>query len=462
MSALREQDSASAAELARNRAQLLADAGLRFGASLDQELTYAAIATVALPGPGAWCIVDVIEPGGTLRRLDVVHPDDEKQSAARALIGRWTPAADDPIGVPAIARDRLPIVISERAETAVVAAARDPETLRVLRWLGSGALLVVPIIAHGSLLGAITFVGQPGARSYHPDEVAFAKALASRCAQALESARLYATARAALADADAARAQAESANETKTKFLNTMSHELRTPLNAIAGYAQLMELGIHGPVTEEQKTDLASIQRSQAHLLGLVNAVLNFAQLEAGYVVYAMAKIQLIDIVRDAASLVSPQMHAKNIGFSLERCDESLAVNADAAKVRQILLNLLNNAMKFTAPGGSITVVCTHDTRKDIANAASEDTRDLPREVTAARSARAVRVTDSGIGISPSDLEAIFNPFVQVNRRLTSSDSGVGLGLAISRDLARGMGGDLTVESRVGAGSTFTLTLPAA
>ena len=457
LSALREQDAADAADAARRRAEFLSDASLRFGTSLDQEITYAAISGLALPGLGAWCIVDVVEVGGGLRRLAVIHPDEDKHAMARALAGRWIPSADDLIGVPAVRRDRVPVIIRHHAAADVVTVAGDADTQRALQWLGAGSLLVVPVVAHHVLLGAITFVGRPDAPEYSPEAIALGQALAERCAQALESARLYAAARAAWAeaeiaraDAEAARTEAESANAAKANFLSTMSHELRTPLNAIGGYAQLMEMGVRGPITPEQQTDLASIQRSQAHLLGLVDSVLNYGQLAAGRVVYSTDNIPLVEVVASVRSFVAPQMLAKGLEYIFETCEAPLVVRADAAKLRQIVVNLLGNATKFTPSGGRISVTCS-------------DAAPSPNDGDAEASAMlTVRVTDTGVGIAADQIEAVFDPFVQVNRRLTSPDGGVGLGLAISRDLARGMGGDLTVESALGSGSTFILTLPKA
>ena len=455
LSALREQDAAAAAEVARRRAQFLADASLRFGASLDQEITYAAIAGVALPGLDAWCIVDVVEVTGGLRRLAIVHPDEAKQTAANELAGRWKPAADDPIGVPAIMRDRKPVIVTDRAGDGASAVARDPDTLRVLQGLGAGSVLVVPVIAHGELLGAITYVSRPNAPRYTADDILLAEALAARCAQALQGARLYAAARAAWAEAEAARAEAEvargeaeAANATKAKFLRTMSHELRTPLNAISGYAQLMEMGLHGPVTPLQHRDLASIQRSQTHLLGLVDSVLSYAQLEAGHVVYNLIDLELTQLVEAVQALVTPLMRAKHLNYQFETYKTPLRAHADAEKVRQIVLNLLGNAAKFTPTAGHVTLACSEGPANSV-------TEGGPRMLT-------VRVTDTGIGIPADKLESVFEPFVQVNRGLTSADVGVGLGLAVSRELARGMGGDLTVESTLGGGSTFTLRLPKA
>jgi signal transduction histidine kinase len=243
--------------------------------------------------------------------------------------------------------------------------------------------------------------------------------------------------RAARAAADAAREAADRANQAKTDFLASMSHELRTPLNAIAGYAELIELGVHGPVTEEQREAIRRIQRSQRHLLGLIDDVLNFAKLEVGQVEYDLAEVRVDAALDLLESLVGPQLLAKALRFERDRCPPDLTVRADGDKLQQILVNLLSNAIKFTSSGGSVTISCSErDGKVDIA------------------------VRDTGIGIPADQLEAIFAPFVQVDRRLNSPHEGAGLGLSISRDLARGMGGDITVESAVGAGSVFTVTLP--
>jgi signal transduction histidine kinase len=200
-----------------------------------------------------------------------------------------------------------------------------------------------------------------------------------------------------------------------------------------------MEMGIRGPVTQQQRDDLGRIQTSQRHLLGLINEVLNYARLETGTVQYDLADVSIHDALAAVEALVAPQAGAKELALAVASCPPALAVRADAEKVRQILVNLLSNAVKFTDRGGRVELTC-------------ERSDDSVR----------IHVRDTGIGIAADQLERIFEPFVQVRADLTRTAEGTGLGLAISRDLARGMAGELTAESTLGEGSTFTLTLPAA
>jgi signal transduction histidine kinase len=243
-----------------------------------------------------------------------------------------------------------------------------------------------------------------------------------------------------LAAADAAekaQAVAEEANAAKANFLAAMSHELRTPLNAIAGYTQLLEMGIRGPLTPEQQTDLTRIKRSQEYLLGLIEQVLVFTQLEAHTVAIHLEDVRLDDLLRDAENMVRPQISAKGIEYDYSTADPDLVVHADRAKTQQIVLNLITNGAKYTSPGGRVSV-----------SSSSKNGTAL------------VNVSDTGPGIPDKMLSHIFEPFVQLDRRLNQPREGVGLGLTISRDLARAMGGDLVVDSELGVGSTFTLVLP--
>ncbi len=232
-------------------------------------------------------------------------------------------------------------------------------------------------------------------------------------------------------------ATSESANVAKTEFLAAMSHELRTPLNAIGGYTDLLSLGIGGPITPQQTEYLERIRRSQQHLLGVISDLLNFSRIEGGQLTYDFAPLSLSHVIERVVPMVEPQAAAKSISLTIDAADSNFIVFGDRAKVDQILLNLLSNAVKFTGSTGRVRV------------------RSKGSEKTAS-----IEVIDTGAGIPADKLHAIFEPFVQLGRSLSSAHEGTGLGLAISRELARAMNGELTVSSKVGSGSTFTLTLP--
>ena len=307
--------------------------------------------------------------------------------------------------------------------------ARYPEIAPELDASGHQANAVVPLILEGRVFGALGAAFHT-ARVFTADERAAVLTVSRQCALALERARLFESER-------IARHAAESANRTKSDFLAVISHELRTPLNTIDGYAELMELGIHGPLTEDQRQDLARIRKTQRHLLGLINGVLDYARVEAGAVRYAVRDVAVDETLATCESLVAPLVRGRHLALFYGGCDPELTVQADPEKLQQIVLNLLTNAIKFTEPGGRIDLACS----------------------TEGQSAH-ISVTDTGRGIPSDQLARVFEPFVQVGTRVERTQDGVGLGLAISRDLARGMRGDLSVVSELGQGSTFVLRLP--
>jgi PAS domain S-box-containing protein len=243
--------------------------------------------------------------------------------------------------------------------------------------------------------------------------------------------------RTARAQAEEAQRRAEEANRAKSDFLAKMSHELRTPLNAIGGHAELIELGVHGQVTPEQSFALERIRKNERHLLALINDILDFSKLEAGVVRLDIRNHKVADIVGALEPLIGPLFDGKGVRYEVESCDSALEVRGDSERIVQICLNLLSNALKATPQGGQVSVSC--EQRYGMI---------------------AIRVADTGLGIPEERLESVFSPFTQLGRALNSPDTGVGLGLAISRELARGMGGDVTVASKIDEGSTFTLTLP--
>jgi PAS domain S-box-containing protein len=377
----------------------------------------------------------VVALGARTGALSVRSADGEALVFART-VGFPTPVVDAVARQPLTLRSPLsecfvarePVWIEERGGPDGLDL-RYPPMAPVWDAVGLQSAAFVPLVAAGDAVGAISF-GFAEPRRFTTGERAFLLALGQQAALAMERARLF--------DAEhAARQDAEAANRAKAEFLAVMSHELRTPLNAIGGYAELIELGIRGPITDAQRADLARIQMSQRHLLGLINQVLNYARVETGAVEYDLVGVRVGDALAGAEALIVPQVRAKGLTYRVGDCEPGLAVRADREKLQQILLNLLTNAIKFTDAGGGLHVAC------------------------AARGASvAISVRDTGIGIAADRLANVFDPFVQVDQRLTRPHEGVGLGLAISRDLARGMGGDLTVESALGVGSTFTLTLP--
>jgi PAS domain S-box-containing protein len=234
------------------------------------------------------------------------------------------------------------------------------------------------------------------------------------------------------------RATAEASSRAKTDFLRTMSHELRTPLNAITGYLDLLEAGVYSELTPEQKDAITRVRRSSRVLLGLINDVLNIARIEAGQVEYRIENVSVDALLEELEHMMAGQFLTAGIDLTFE-AGTDLNIRADYEKTQQILLNLLGNALKFTPGGGRVFL-----------SAAKEDSNVV------------ITVRDTGRGIPPDKLLSIFDRFVQIDRHLTeNSQRGVGLGLSISRDLARGMHGDITVASEPAKGATFRVILPA-
>ena len=253
---------------------------------------------------------------------------------------------------------------------------------------------------------------------------------------------------AALAEADAARDEAQAANRSKSEFLATMSHEIRTPINAIIGYTDLLAMELEGPLTPGQRTQLERVNFSSRHLTGLVDQLLDFARIEAGSLRMEGRVASAGDAAAAAVTVLGPEAARKGVALQ-GACGGEMRYHGDPQRVDQILLNLVSNAVKFTEPGGHATIRC--HAREGALPATGHEGRWV-----------CLQVEDTGIGIAPDQVERIFEPFVQVDSGYTRRHGGAGLGLAISRRFARWMGGDLTVESTPGAGSAFTLWLPAA
>ncbi len=249
----------------------------------------------------------------------------------------------------------------------------------------------------------------------------------------------------------AARTEAEAASQAKSEFLAIMSHELRTPLNAVLGYTDLLQLGVAGSLSDEQRQQLRRISASGRHLLSLVNEVLDLARIESGRLNVERRPIRTTEVADAALVMIQPQAEARGLSLSRTETATSPVCLGDSDRVRQILVNLLGNAVKFTPVAGTVTV--------DIGEA---DAAEPGARVRGDGPWVYIRVSDTGPGIPPEQHEQIFAPFVQAQSGHTRRKDGTGLGLTISRRLARLMSGDVTVHSVLGDGAVFTLWLPEA
>jgi signal transduction histidine kinase/CHASE3 domain sensor protein len=409
-------------ELTRGQlgAQLLSEASRVLASTLDYEKTLETIAKLAVGELAEWCGVELVQEDGSVRQAVVAHVDEEKIKWAKELNKRYPPDYNGPTGAGHVIRTGQPEIYPEITDEMLVAAARDEQHLVITRELQIKSAIIVPMTARGHTLGALTLISTQKGRRYDDADLTLALELATRAALAIDNARLY---RSALA-----------ASEAKSAFLATMSHELRTPLNAIIGYQSLLKEGIEGTLNEAQLKQLSRIRASADHLLGLIDEVLTYSRVEAGKEILRQDEVRLRPLMEEAVVMVMPLAEAKGVALRVDVPDAEL--HTDAGKLRQIILNLLSNAVKFT-DWGEVTLRAREN----------EDRIDF-------------QVIDTGIGIARENQERIFEPFWQVEQSPTRRAGGTGLGLSVSRSLARLLGGDVAVKSTVGEGSTFAFSLP--
>ncbi|MBI4408258.1 MAG: GAF domain-containing protein [Gemmatimonadetes bacterium] len=408
------------AEAEEQRSRYLAEASELLGRSLHYRDTLAAIARLSVPMLGDWCVVDVVEPPGRIRRVATAHGDPELEPLVDQL-RRFPPDPGLSQGIARVLRTGAAELVPHVTQEWLDAVARDHEHRALLERLDPQSCMIVPLLARQQPLGALSFAR----RSPHPytaRDLSLAEDVAHRAALALENALLYRS--------------AQEANQAKSDFLAVMSHELRTPLNAIMGYADLLDAGISGPLNPKQSRQLARIQASARHLLELIEEILSFSRVEAGREGLQAEELDARALAREAAEVVEPAAAEQGLTLQLDLPDGPLHLQNDARKLRQILINLLSNAVKFTSTGGVRLGV-----------------RQQGEEVL-------FQVSDTGIGIPPEHLEKIFEPFWQVEQTPTRRVGGTGLGLSVARRLARLMRGDVSVKSEPGKGSTFTVRVP--
>ncbi len=376
-----------------------------------------------LPALGQWCLFDQVFNGRGERHL--ITPDASLAQHARSVEGMLALDGDASLGIVRALRRRRAERL-EHVSPVRPATPRDDDQASTaweeLGNLAAGPVLVVPIMARGRIVGALSF-GRPANHPLFSErDQRLAEELAQLIGLALEQQRIAST--------------ADAAARTKSEFLAMMSHELRTPLNAIAGYAQLLEMGFRGPLTDGQRDAVNRILRGQEHLLSLVDAVLTFSRLTSGRLAIDSTELDAAELIDMASEPLVVEFASREIDFRILPCPQRARVCADRERAVEILRHLLSNALKFTPKGGSVTVGC-------------EEGGGMLRFV----------VSDTGRGIPEGQRDAIFQPFVQVEKGLTRSADGSGLGLAIGRELAERMGGTLTVTSQEGAGSRFVLSL---
>ena len=401
----------------------LAEASSVLASSLDHAETLHSIARLAVPLLGDWCQVEVVERDGRIRHVAIAHRDAERERRMREIQRRHPIAAHPAYPSARVIETGEPWLENHiSGQLLETLADGDADLLAEMRELAPASALAVPLVARGQRIGALLVARESGGRPYDADEVRLAGEVASRAALAVDNARLY--------------ADVLVANRAKSDFLAVMSHELRTPLTTVIGYAEILADGVSGPVTDTQRQQLGRVMLSGQHLLQLIEEILAFARIEAGRETLRLAPVDVVTVAREAVAMIEQQVPSSVVRLVVDLPAAPIELFTDAKKVRQILVNLLSNAVKFTTAG--------------------EIGLSVRRTADGAR----LRVWDTGEGIAPEHTENIFEPFWQVEQRDTRRAGGTGLGLSVTRHLARLLGGDVNVESVPGEGSRFTVTLP--
>jgi signal transduction histidine kinase len=418
----REQTARTAAEAAARRFRFLFESSASLSASLEYRATLETLAALCVADLADWAEIYTVDNAGGVWRRQAAHCDASKLAAVRELenVSFATGSGHPVLEVIATRKPVLAPAVSDELRRAM---APDDRHQRAVAELGMSSLIMTPMVARDRVLGAVALISSSPREPFTAQDLALAGDIAARAALAIDNALLY--------------EQAHVANRAKADFLAIVSHDLRTPLNAILGYSDLLYMGIPEPVPESARERLQRIRTAAKHVLYLLDELLGFARLEAGREEVHLKDVDLRDIGREVATVAEPLANDRGLRFLLDEPNEPLMLHTDPDKVRQILLNLAGNAVKYT-PRGEVRVTL---------GGASHQHAEL-------------RVSDTGIGIEPQHFSRIFEPFWQAEATPHVRDGGSGLGLSVVRRLVQLLGGEVTVESKRGAGSTFTVTLP--
>ncbi|HEX8294216.1 MAG TPA: ATP-binding protein, partial [Pyrinomonadaceae bacterium] len=405
------------------RLRFLAEASRVLGSSLDYEATLAGLARLAVEAVADYCLVDLVDDDGRVRRVAAAHRDPARQPLAERL--RAFPPGPQSAGIPRVLRTGQPEVFPEVTGETIPALSRDGEHARLLGELGLKSFVAVPLVARGRTIGALTFSSTRAAHRYTDEDVAYAQEIAARAALAIENARLY--------------ARAQEVNRAKDEFLATLSHELRTPLTPILGWTHMIRSGRLGDAEVAQGVRV--IEKNSQSLSRLINDLLDMSSILSGKMRIERAPVELGGVVREAADTVRPQADARSVSLEVQTGGLApVVVSGDRTRLVQVFWNLLHNAVKFSPEGGRVRV-----------------------RVGGADGAARVEVEDEGSGIAPEFLPHVFERFRQADMATTRAHGGLGLGLALVKSFVEAHGGSVRAESAgPDRGSRFTVALPAA
>ncbi len=402
--------------------QLLAEAGHTLGASLDYETTLANLAQVLVPRMADWYAVDLLEANGELERVSVYHPDPEKVALARQLHAKYPQRKDAPVGAWYAVRTGEPSLVAHIPDEMLERTAHSAEHLGIMRALGLSSFMSVPLRARGSVIGVITLVSAESGRRYDVADLDLARRIAERAAIAVDNARLFHA--------------LQAADRRKDEFLAMLAHELRNPLAPINMAAELLKMVAGENGQTHRAADI--ITRQVTHMTELVDDLLDVSRVTRGLVQLHKQPTDIKEVTAAALEQVQALIAARRHALRVVLGPEPLTVLGDRARLTQVIANLLNNAAKYTPPGGEIELRVEPD-------------GDRVR----------IDVGDSGAGIDASLLPHVFELFTQGERTPDRTQGGLGIGLALVRSIVRLHDGDVQAHSAgLRRGSTFTVFLP--